>query len=172
MTRREFVEEINCFEELIDICGQYGCEICEDVISRDAMHELIAADMYEYAYEYDWRDIRRWLNEIPTDAAYYLKEACFEYLPIDREFDDYKQGVLEWMDDQENWEAEDDDEFEESPDQPVSCDCDDISDEPIYDEDITIVELCSICKSTLQKISKDDSAGDLRICDSVTICAC
>lgn len=70
----------------------------------------------------------------------------------DYEFNEYKDDVLEWADDQDIWE---DDEEE-----PLPEDDEDEDDDFVADEPISIGELMGVCNSQLQQIGTDKQAKE------------
>ena len=115
MTRGEFVEQITSWPELLEFCYDNDCSVCEDIIPHERLAGNIAEDFTDYGDEYDWTDIRRWINDIDDDADYYYRSGSFEYESVDNQFDTYKDDVLEWGDDVDIWdfEDEDDDDFDD-----------------------------------------------------------
>lgn len=163
MTRNYFVDFVTTWEELLELCSDEDCDVCEDVISDDALDEWVDSDIRDT--EYGWRDIRDFLAGIPSGYDYYLFEGSFEYSGLDGgDFADFKNRVLEWMDDNNQWEDEDDEDEGEYIDEDLydwdSVDDEDgpdmepaDSDEPrAEEEDISINDLMTACGAKLVSI--------------------
>lgn len=142
MTRHDFIYGITTWRELLDFCSEIDCDVCENIVSDDELDDRIADDFREYAYDYNWKDIRDWINRIPTDAAYYYRSGSFEYESADADFDDYKDDVLSWCD-------EEADVFDEEEDYDILCPFeDDLEDDPeesdLSDNDYSVEEFLGL----------------------------
>lgn len=126
MTRNEFLDNINSWWELIEFCNDEDCDVCEEIVDEDQKNDGVNADLCDEARRTDWKDIRNWLNDIPVGYEYYRCDGMFDYVPMNNgsDFQEYKDAVLEWMDDGGYW----DDEEEEYPE-------DVIDDEPFEEDD-------------------------------------
>lgn len=155
MTRSYFVDSVTTWEELLELCSDEDCDVCEDVISDDALDEWVDSDIRDT--DYGWRDIRDFLAGIPSGYDYYLYEGSFEYSGLDGDdFADFKNRVLEWMDDNNQWDDEDDedlydwdsvDDEDESDMEPAA------SEKPrTEEEDISINDLMNACGAELVSI--------------------
>lgn len=87
---------------------------------------------------------------------------------VDDEFDDYKDQVLEWMDDGGYWDEEDEEEEYDDTDffaaelareretaQQFS------DDEQVEDEDFTVGDLINMCSITFVAIQKDNARREM-----------
>ena len=110
MTRTEFINDIQCWDDLMDFCSGYDCNVCEDIIPYISLNRNLGEDFTMYGDEYDWDDIRDWLNNIDENANYYYRSGSFEYESVDNQFESYKDDVLEWGDEGDVWDPEDEDE--------------------------------------------------------------
>lgn len=168
MTRQEFIEGVTTWGELLDFCYDNDSDICEDIVSSDTMDDEIEIDLREEVGNRSWHDIRDLLCAIDTDYDFFRRDGVFDYYPLDNhgDFDEYKDTVLEWMDDNAYWD--DDEEEEEHFDgdpfdaQPVYEE----EDEPIAeDEDFSIGELMGMCsvqfldiqRAALQQKAQNDA---------------
>lgn len=143
MTRRDFLDNITTWWELIDFCRDEECDICDDIVDEDGRDEEVEEDLADNIRNTSWKDILHWLNDIPTGGEYYRRDGMFDYVEMDNygDFDEYKDEVLEWMDDGNYWdddEEEDEDEGEEeledSPfDEESEADAED-DEEDLFDE--------------------------------------
>lgn len=126
MTRNEFLDNINSWWELIEFCNDEDCDVCEEIVDEDQKNDGVNDDLCDEARRTDWKDIRNWLNDIHVGYEYYRCDGMFDYVPMNNgsDFQEYKDAVLEWMDDGGYW----DDEEEEYPE-------DVIDDEPFEEDD-------------------------------------
>ena len=115
MTRREFLEDIYSFDDLINICHTYGCSICDDVYTDRAKDDYINEQLVDMVRNTNsWQQLYNRLDDIPTNADYYhLDDARGYFYAIDEDFNVYKDAVAEWMDENEYWDDEEDPEEEE-----------------------------------------------------------
>lgn len=67
MTRNQFIEEVNCWSELIDFCYDYDCDYCEDVYNEDSKNDYFDSELVDYARSAEnWQDMLGYLQDIPT----------------------------------------------------------------------------------------------------------
>ena len=99
MTRNEFLDTVNDWYELIEFCNDVGCSYCDDVYSEESMNDDINERLTDWAQECTWQELYSRLDDIPSGYDYYR---CNDYggweSLDDSDFDDYKDDVLEWMD--------------------------------------------------------------------------
>ena len=141
MTRHEFIEEIDSWEDLIQFCNSYNdCYICDDVYNSYDKDEYIDSNFYGLCREECWTAVRDYLNEIPTGSDYYKNSGSYlDWIELDSDdFEEYKQDALNWGDDNDIWDEEESDEEEEELD-------------PVPEEDISTSELFSMCSERFQK---------------------
>ena len=114
MTRQQFIDEVNEWQELINFCNDEGCSCCNDVYSEEDRDDYINERLVDMARNADsWSELLDTLSDITTGYDYYRRDDYGEWCGLDDyEFDDYKDDVLEWADDQDIWE---DDEEEPLP---------------------------------------------------------
>lgn len=155
MTRNEFINDINDWEELIDFCRDMNYELCDDIYSEYSRDDYINDYLENIASECgDWRSLISTLEDITTGYDYYLYESTTDWRGLDDgDFECYKETVVEWMDDRELWSEEEDDEEEE-------CNVDPYDLSPLETEDISISELFSACSQGLKSITDADKASD------------
>lgn len=134
MTRREFIENIEEFNDLIQFCWDEGLGDLIDVFSAETLNERVFEVIVDYDRYNDWRDVYNFLGRIPTNYAWYTEDDWGDYIGVsDEEFPRYKQTVLEAMDEDGAWDDEED-EHETEPDYAnmtaeASEETEDISDE-------------------------------------------
>ncbi len=105
MTRQEFIDNVNSFQELIEFCYDKQLDICDDVIDGVDLHEYI---MQIIRQDFDtWQGIRDFLSDIPTDGEYYAIDGYGDIICVDDIFDDYKADVIRTMDQSGAWDEED-----------------------------------------------------------------
>lgn len=150
MTRQQFIEGINDWWELIDFCNDEGCNFCDDVYSEESRDDYINEHLVDMARDAgSWPELLDTLNDITTGYDYYRLNDYGEWFILDDyEFNQYKDDVLEWCDDNSIWE--DDEEEEPLPDEE--------DDGFVADEPMSIGELMGVCSSQLQQIGTDKKA--------------
>lgn len=152
MTRSEFIEGVDWFDELISFCRDYNLDACSDILHEDDLDEKVCDDIREaLSHEY-WYDIRRYLNSLETGWSWYRDDGYLDYVGLDEDsFQDYKDAALEEADGLDIWEPEDDevdDESESAQTEPGSTEEDDM----VADEPISIAELMTQCNSQFKAI--------------------
>lgn len=143
MTRSEFINGVTTWRELLDFCYENDCNICDSIIPHDELGDYISDDLHNYAYEFDWREISAWLDNIYTSSLYYYHSGCFEYEPADTAFDDYKNEVLSWCDEMANVFDEDEDSISQLGD-------DRYEEFDISDNDCNVEEFLGLCSTTIK----------------------
>lgn len=146
MTRQEFIDDVTYWSDLIDFCCNEGISFCENVYNEEGFDDYIGDELEERARNYDWHDIRSWLNDLPDRYEYYIRNDNGEWYPADDDdFDSMKEDVLNYMDGGDYWDEYDE---EEEPEEHI-----DPEDEvPVGEEDMTFAELFTICSSQVQKL--------------------
>ena len=144
MTRREFIEDVTNFDELIDFCAGNDCSICDGITDRYGLDDKVDDWLRDVVGERSWQDIYDVLDNIDTDGDWYDED--FEPLDDD-DFDSYKSDVLDWVD---GWGGWDDDE-EEEPDEPEK------QDEELYTAPISRDEFLELCCLSVQCIASPSS---------------
>lgn len=155
MTRNQFIEEVNCWSELIDFCYDYECSYCDDVYDEDRKDEYFDSELVEYARNAEsWQDMLEYLQDIPTGGDYYIRDDYDEWREADDDdFCSYKDDILEWGDNGDVWD-EDEEEYDDGYDE--------VDDEESYakeedeelEEGCTLSELFSASASKLQVIER------------------
>ena len=145
MTRQQFLDEITTWYDLIEWCNNHGCSYCNDIYSDEARDEDIDEDLVEMAQDNNWYELRDILSNIPTGCDYWRRDEYGDWYGVDDEFDEYFNDVLEWAD--ENGE------FDEEEEEPVYID-DDNNDEPDEFEADTSVSLDDFFTSSAEDLDK------------------
>lgn len=117
MTRQEFIEDVNSFSDLVSFCVDEGIEdLCDDVYEAGYINDIL---MESIGNMRDWEEVRDLLVNIPTRCDYYREDGYGGYEDADYSFDDYKNEVLQYMDENGTW-----DEDEEDADDDIGEDAD------------------------------------------------
>lgn len=155
MYRQEFLNEITNWDELKDFCDEHECPTCDDIYDNDDKNAEIDWDISEYGSDYSWCSLRDLLNEIPVGYVYYRKNAAFEWVPVDDDFEEYKNYVCEYFDDHELWDEE---ETVDGPLDDFFIEADGLfeeSDDPIEDEEFSVGDLIDMCSAQLATIQQN-----------------
>lgn len=151
MTRSEFIDNITEWWHLIDFCNDEDCSICEDVYHDDDLDNMIDEDITNAVTDgMGWREVRDRLESIDHSYDYYVCEGYMVYEGLnDDDFERYKADVIEWMDNNGLWDAEDeDDDFDEDDILPFEEPADEPDDDDDYqepEEEFSVTELVSMC---------------------------
>lgn len=154
MTRDEFINEVNCWSELLDWCYDYDCSYCEDVYTEDSKDGYFDDDLVDMARNAgSWRDMLDELNDIPTGYDYYIRNDYGEWRGADDDdFDSYKDDILEWGDDNDVWDEDEEEDEEYACDESESDDDDGFE----IEEGCSLNELFTSCTSNLQRIEQQE----------------
>lgn len=159
MTRAEFVESVTTFYDLVNMDSEYSCGICDDLVLGDDLADAINED-FRYN-DYDWIDIRNWLNDIEEGYECYKRNGSFEYEYLtEGDFEDYKEELLRYMCDEEyiDYDEEEDDEDDEEEVYYICVDGNDVGadEQEPPEEDIGVAELFSVCNSDFRVLKQED----------------
>ena len=116
MTREEWIDEIDSLSALIDWCRDNSeCEdVFEDFIYEDSLDEYIADDIRNF--DWGWDDLRDNLNNISTGYPWYRVDGSFDYVGFhEYDYDEFKDTVLECLDEEGYFDDEDEDEEPAAP---------------------------------------------------------
>lgn len=153
MTRGEFIENVQCWSDLLSFCYDEGCDYCEDIYTEDSKDEYFNDDIVEMArYADNWQDLYRQLDDIPTGYDYYINDDGWRGADDD-DFEEYKSDVLQWADDEEVWDEEDDEDedvLEEEYEADEASDADE--DSEVLEEGCSLGELFTSSATKLQTI--------------------
>lgn len=162
MTRSCFIESVTEWYELLEVCGEYGCDVCEDIIDEGQLDLYVCDDIRDAMETREWGYIRDMLNDISRGYDYYRINGSFDYDGMDYDdFDVYKERVLDWIDEYGSWEDEDDDGDDEE-DTEADSDSDVFSQESesepeepaVEEEDFTVIELMNMCGAELVSVRR------------------
>ena len=163
MTRQEFSHNVMFWADLIDVCQEYGCDLCDDIFYGDTMDDCLHESIIDELSYRTWHDVKELLEDIEWggDDAYYMRndEWDWHYLN-DTDFYTLKDEVEEWMnangcfdigeEDEDDEELEDIEEHE-FPEYPVHKPVE-VEELEIEPEPIGIAELFTVSNSQLQSL--------------------
>ena len=149
MTREEFERDINSWDDLKDFCYNVDCSECDEVESEDTYNEWIEDNLVDWARNETWRDMLSILSRCEDNSGYswYVWDDYHsEYRHADDagDFDDYKERVLRWCDENEIWDGAGDEEEEdiwdaEQEEEQDPVDPEDV--EPTPEEECTFLDI-------------------------------
>lgn len=146
MTRQEFIDEVNDWQELIDFCNREGIDYCDDVYDFGSYSSKIEDEIQERLAWDGWEAIRDWLYDLPCGCEYYVNSDNGWFEADNSYFEDTKQDVLNFMDDDDRW---DEDEEEEQTEEFVDNDDEDSF---FFEEDISLPSLFLSCSDEIRKV--------------------
>lgn len=165
MTRGQFLEQVDCWDALLEFDRENGFGFFDGIITNDEMSERVDEQISEALANLSWTEIRDYLNGISDMNSFYRdvsEDEWFGFYGVDDEFDTSMDEFVDWMDDNGYWDAEEDDEHESDDDEQVEA--------PAFESpDITIEGLVEICRADVQHLSEGwsssirdlDDEGDL-----------
>lgn len=158
MTRAEFMDNINSWDELKEFCSDWECDYCDDIYDEYDRDNEIGEDIGEYCSEYSWYELRDQLNNIPSGYDYYRRNSAFDWDGADEEmFENYKMDVRDWADNNDAWddenENEDEDDVFETEDDFFE---EESTETPVEDEDFSVGDLIGMCSVAFVTIQKDN----------------
>lgn len=106
MTRQEFIDEAYGWYHLIDFCSAAGCDICEDIYSDGDRDYEIEEDLNDMIRDHNWREILETLQDYDRNSGYeyYRRDEYGDWYGLDNnDFDQYKNDILAWADDNGIW---------------------------------------------------------------------
>lgn len=164
MTRQEFLDDVCSFDELRDFCYDNDCTICDDIYDDDSKDDYINEHLSDMADDADdWQSLYRTLDDIPTGYDYYRLDDYGDFYGLDNaDFENYKDEVLEWMDDREYWEEDEDPEEEEYFPPEEECNEEENDEEPYEDDIQPVDELFNLCSEQLRVIDAKREAEEQR----------
>lgn len=110
MTKQEFIDRVNDFEDLLNFCSNESIENdldwYYDIYDYNEMREEVERDITEALNSNYWYDIRDMLNDIPDRGVYFERSDILMYNCIDDDFDQFKDDVLQYANAHELWEED------------------------------------------------------------------
>ena len=156
MTRNEFIDNVNDFDALMEVCNDWGYEL--DLYTSGDYDSEVEDDVSNR--DCSWDDLRDYLNDLPYGYEYYRRNGWLDYDGMDDdEFQDYKDEVEEWMADNGYFDEEDE-EDEDVADDYIEDDEEDDADEgePVADEDFGVDDLIGMCGVAFFAIRKQEES--------------
>lgn len=158
MTRREFIENVTTWGELVEFCYDEGLEECiEDIWSEDSYDECINEFLRDYVRSHSWVDVLDYLNDLPSGYDYYQRgdydetwtglnyyDCCDEW---------YKNNVMERMNNDDAWDEEEEEE-EEAEESAIIDNEDPFDNIPVEQEDILVDDLFAACSDAVLQIKQ------------------
>lgn len=164
MTRQEFLDDVCDFSELREFCYDNDCGICDDIYDDESKDDYINEHLSNMADDAeDWQSLFLTLRDIPTGYNYYRLDDYGEFYGMcDADFEDYKDEVLEWMDNNEYWDEDEDDDDEEEYFPPEDEHREEDNDVLWEDDMQPVDELFSLCNEQLRVIDAKEKAEEQR----------
>ena len=133
MTREEFLDNVNDWDELLDFCYDNDIYTCEDIHTDAQKDEYIEDNLVEWARTNTWKELYNILDDIPDEGSWYVINDYGEiWEATDDDFEDYKQRTLEKCDDDELFDEEEP--YEEDDIEDYTLDEEEEEDEEIEPE--------------------------------------
>lgn len=157
MTRNEFIEDVGSWEALIDFAIEIECDACDELVLGENLSSRISEDFDDYAYDYDWKDIRSWLNDIRDGYDCYQRDGSFEYSALDDDdFDEFKNDVLNYADRYDYWDPDEEEELDDDEDYEEEEDEED--DFEVPEEEFSVSDLFGFCTEKLAEVAMEEEA--------------
>ena len=133
MTREEFLDNVNDWDELLDFCYDNDIYTCEDIHTDAQKDEYIEDNLVEWARTNTWKELYNILDDIPDEGSWYVINDYGDiWEATDDDFEDYKQRTLEKCDDGELFDEEEP--YEEDDIEDYTLDEEEEEDEEIEPE--------------------------------------
>lgn len=147
MTRQYFIDEITELYELLEFCEEIGCDSCDEIVYDTDRDERIDQHVYDLVNDgICWEELQNYLNNILTGSEYYICDEDDEWMDAEDFFDDYKESVLSWCDENDVWD-------DSNADGRVLDLAEDEEDDFHFEEEpITVGELMNVCCGQLHTV--------------------
>lgn len=162
MTRDEFYEEVQDFEDLINICQEYGVDDCDDIFHHDELSDKVDEHIRMWVDNRMWYELPGELEAIDDEYNWYRDDGTyFDFVPLsDYDLESYIDDVASTferhgffsepeddVDDEENDEDIDEENNEEYDDSPVIVEAD-------------LFEAISESKAKIMSVAENSNAND------------
>lgn len=139
MTRRQFIEDVYDWSELMDFGYDVGFAFDDIFLSGDK-DTYVNDDIDDYVRNrrYDWGELKDILNGLDFSGEVYERNGMFDYDDITDLFVDYKEQLIEYCDSRGYWDEEDEEEDEEEEDDEEDEEVEPEDEE--FEDDITLEE--------------------------------
>lgn len=115
MTKREFIENVNNWKDLIEVCDEYCCDLCADILYQNEFEEQVEFDLIDqYPHIANWHELRQKLNGLPehSKTGYFYRDGPLNYSQIDdQDISGYKENVADWMEVRGHFDKEESEEI-------------------------------------------------------------
>lgn len=139
MTRQDFIDDVQCWSELIDFCYGEGCYVCDDVCTSGQRDDRIDEDVSEMMRNNSWRTILDTLQTYDNQSGYeyYSLDGYGDWIGLDDDdLASYKDDVLEWMDNNGRWGDENDE------DDNIPTEAEDLSLNELFNAGVDVMQSC------------------------------
>lgn len=154
MTRQEFEDNITWWGDLIDVCQEYGCDLCDDIYYGDTMNELLCDSIRDEINHRTWYEVKELLEcaEWEGNDCYYRRDSEWDWHYLDDDdFFECRDEVEAWMVDNGYFDdSEDEDDEERFPEYPAPAQ---EVEEEIEPEPFEIAELFTISNNLFQTLT-------------------
>lgn len=155
MTRAEFYENVTTWWDLKNFCSDEQCDICDDIYDEEGRDDYINDCLMDWARNDSWTELLSRLEDIPTGYDYYRYDDYGEWEGlVDGDFDEIRDEVAEWMDDNGYWD-DDEEEADDEDEEPID---DEEEEPPVEDEDCSLGELFAASATRVQSIAEEELA--------------
>lgn len=168
MTRQEFIDDVTTWSELLQFCYDEDYDT-NDIYTSEQRDDYINDELMDWARNDSWRDMLDALRALEDNDGYdyYRHDDYGDWIGLDDgddEFDDFKDNVLEWMDENAYWPDDEEDEGEEEYDDeeeaPPADDEDSANDDEedfdIEDEDCSVGEMFAASVHCIRAIAQEE----------------
>ena len=103
MTRQQFIDEVNYFDDLKDFCYDVGCDLLDRVTTDDGRDDWISDEVDYYRRYEGWRGLADFLCNLSQDRYdWWEQDDDNDWYGLNEgsDFDRYKSDVLEWCDEE------------------------------------------------------------------------
>lgn len=155
MTRAEFYENVTTWWDLKNFCSDEQCDICDDIYDEEGRDDYINDCLMDWARNDSWTELLSKLEDIPTGYDYYRYDDYGDWVGLDDgDFDEIRDEVAEWMDDNGYWD-DDEEEADDEDEEPID---DEEEEPPVEDEDCSLGELFAASATRVQSIAEEELA--------------
>ena len=119
MTKAEFYDSINTMSELVEFCETHDCyHIVEDLRESGDFDSWVWEQMEDLGRRWYWTELRDTLEMLePPTYDYFLPGENLTFSEPD--LDEYKNDVIEYLEEYDYWDEEDDEWIDIDEDDPL-----------------------------------------------------
>lgn len=106
MTKDEFYNDIQDFDDLIGFCRRYGCyHIVENIYDPDQFDDWVWDCIDSLRSRWFWHDLRDVLENLDEPDGYFIPTGDLEYNELGTmDLEHYMDEVIDWGDCEDFWE--------------------------------------------------------------------